>query len=251
MTLCNALRYDRARRITYVCERRPGHGPTPHLDATYAQRWPYEVHDPMRPASLALLNALALHDHGDGVLFTPTARGRWVLDGTEYAVNAQTFRVLERMRFIVTGGSLAEPVHVTPAGLAYLGQPVDGAAPELAAVDDEPADWPAHAAEALARAETDGGLRTMIARALTGHTDGDPPATDHQVGGFTYDLADRVAAVAEALARRVADVERTRAVTIVCRHLAGDSELTADAKALCDRIAGDRRIRVPTPRRAS
>lgn len=79
---------------------------------------------PLKRASVKLLEQIAAHDRGDGVLFKPAPRGCRRLDGTTFAPRAETFRVPSKLGLI----SVAHPsagvwqVRLTQAGHDYLGQ---------------------------------------------------------------------------------------------------------------------------------
>ncbi|WP_113705466.1 hypothetical protein [Nonomuraea lactucae] len=47
----------------------------------------------LKRASIRLLVRVVAEDQGGGVLFRPTGRGRLALDGADYAVARETFRV--------------------------------------------------------------------------------------------------------------------------------------------------------------
>jgi len=79
---------------------------------------------PLKRASVALLQQIAAHDQGDGVLFQPAPRGCRRLDGTDFSTRNETFRVPSELQLI----SVEHPrlgvwrVRLTPAGRDYLAQ---------------------------------------------------------------------------------------------------------------------------------
>jgi hypothetical protein len=76
----------------------------------------------LKRASIRLLVRVAAEDQGEGVLFRPTGRGRVALDGADFAVNRETFRVpstnhLISVEYPETG---VWKVRLTDAGRDYL-----------------------------------------------------------------------------------------------------------------------------------
>ncbi|GAB2918350.1 hypothetical protein GCM10027203_17580 [Nonomuraea fastidiosa] len=79
---------------------------------------------PLKRAAVALLEQIAAHDRGDGVLFQPAPRGCRRLDGGAFATRDETFRVPSMLGFI----TVEHPrlgvwrVRITQAGRDYLTQ---------------------------------------------------------------------------------------------------------------------------------
>ncbi|MFI7307819.1 hypothetical protein [Streptomyces hygroscopicus] len=71
-------------------------------------------------AVLKLLQTIADHDTGDGVLFVSAPCGRWQMNGTPYTVNDRTFHPLAAHGLIDIGDGRTDPVKVTATGRAYL-----------------------------------------------------------------------------------------------------------------------------------
>lgn len=78
----------------------------------------------LKPAAVRLLEAIAEHDRGEGVLFERAERGRWQAVNGIYSVNHETFRV-PSARALIT---VAHPqvgvwqVRLTEAGRAHLAE---------------------------------------------------------------------------------------------------------------------------------
>lgn len=64
--------------------------------------------------------------------------------------------------------------------------------PQPAVIPDAPADWTSADHDTVHRARTDGGLRATIARALWNRDY--QPGAEAQIGGYIYEIADKVAA---------------------------------------------------------
>lgn len=78
----------------------------------------------LKRASIRLLVRVAAADQGDGVLFRPAGLGRLALDGVDYAVARETFRVPSDHHLLDV--EHPEPgvwkVQITQAGRDYLAQ---------------------------------------------------------------------------------------------------------------------------------
>ncbi|MEV6033602.1 hypothetical protein AB0L65_20775 [Nonomuraea sp. NPDC052116] len=76
----------------------------------------------LKRASIRLLVRVAAENQGDGVVFRPAGLGRLVLDGADYAVARETFRVPSEHRLLDV--EYPEPgvwkVRITQAGHDYL-----------------------------------------------------------------------------------------------------------------------------------
>ncbi|MFC7582470.1 hypothetical protein ACFQYP_00670 [Nonomuraea antimicrobica] len=102
--------------------RRRAHPRRSGSDRPYPEGQPVTVPQPLKRASIRLLVRIAAEDQGEGVVFRPAGRGRLALDGADFAVNRETFRVPSMHRLIAieypeTG---VWKVRLTDAGRDYL-----------------------------------------------------------------------------------------------------------------------------------
>jgi len=72
------------------------------------------------PSGRKLLQAIAVRDEGNGVVFESEPRSRWRLHGTSMVFNAQTFRTLDALALIDVGDGHGDPVRITVAGRAVV-----------------------------------------------------------------------------------------------------------------------------------
>ncbi|MEV7013333.1 hypothetical protein [Streptosporangium sp. NPDC051022] len=105
----------------------------------------------------------------------------------------------------------------------------------MADIPDAPPGWFTAEPTALHNARTDGGLRARIAATLWNRDY--QPGPEAEIGGYIYDIADRVAGLVEELREQVRAEERA-AIARMVRHYfaAADDPLYEDVRILCGRI---------------